>query len=249
MNGSGMQKFNLNSLTPEQKETRKGILKLAFESNHSHIGSCLSSVDLIDAVYKTKKDDEKFILSNGHAGMALYIILQKYGKIKNAEIIKNFYIHPDRNVSVDIHVSTGSLGQGLPIALGMAIANKKKNVYCLISDGECAEGSIWETFRITIDKKIHNLKIILDANGWGGYDPIESETLKRRLKSFGLNVEEVNGHNTEDVSNALKNTDNEKPLLVFAHTCVEQFPFLVGQGAHYYVMKPDDYNLATRLLK
>lgn len=249
MNGSGMQKFNLNSLTPEQKETRKGILKLAFESNHSHIGSCLSSVDLIDAVYKTKKDDEKFILSNGHAGMALYIILQKYGKIKNAEVIKNFYIHPDRNVSVDIHVSTGSLGQGLPIALGMAIANRKKNVYCLISDGECAEGSVWEALRIMTDKKVYNLKLILDANGWGGYDPVESETLKKRLKAFGLSVIEADGHNIKEVSTALKNTSNEKPLLVFAYTSVDQFPFLRGQDAHYYVMKPEDHNLVAQLLK
>lgn len=248
MNGSRMQKFNLNSLTHEQKETRKGILKLAFESNHSHIGSCLSSVDLIDAVYKTKKDDEKFVLSNGHAGMALYIILQKYGKIIDANIIKNFYIHPDRNVSADIHVSTGSLGQGLPIALGMAIANRRKNVYCLISDGECAEGSIWETLRITVDKKIHNLKIILDSNGWGGYDSVNSITLKKRLGAFGLNVKEVYGHNIKDISSALEYAGDEKPLLVFAHTNVEQFPFLKGLNAHYHVMQSKDYDLAVKLL-
>lgn len=244
-----MQKFNLRLLTDEQKRTRIGILKLAYESNHSHIGSCLTSVDLIDAVYKTKKKHEKFVLSNGHSGMALYIILQKYGKIKDIEVIKNFYIHPDRNVSLDIHVSTGSLGQGLPIALGMSIANREKNVYCLISDGECTEGSIWEALRITIDKKIHNLKIILDSNGWGGYDPIESETLKRRLKSFGLNVVDVNGHNIKKVSYALRSINNKKPLLVFARTCVEQFPFLKGQNAHYHVMTQKDYALTTKLLK
>lgn len=244
-----MRKFKLELLTREQKETRAGILKLAYEANHSHIGSCLTSVDLIDAVYKTKKDDEKFVLSNGHAGMALYIILQKYGKIKDANVIKNFYIHPDRNVSLDIHVSTGSLGQGLPIALGMAIANKKKNVYCLISDGECTEGSIWEALRITIDKKIHNLKIIVDSNGWGGYDPIESKTLKKRLKSFGLNVVEVNGHNIKKVSNSIRSIDDKKPLLVFARTSVEQFPFLKGQNAHYHVMTQEDYGLTTKLLK
>lgn len=249
MTGSKMQKFNLKLLTREQKETRGNILKLAHEANHSHIGSCLSSVDLIDAVYKTKKNDEKFILSNGHAGMALYIVLQKYGKIKDANVIKDFYIHPNRNIASEIHVSTGSLGQGLPIALGMAFANRNKDIYCLISDGECAEGSIWETLRIATDKKVYNLKIILDANGWGGYDPVESETLKRRLEAFGLNVIQVNGHNIDEVSKALKTPIYEKPLLVFAHTSVDQFPFLKGQDAHYYVMKPEDYNLATKLLK
>lgn len=243
-----MQKFNLNSLTTQQKENRMGILKLAYESNHSHIGSCISSLDLIDAVYKTKKNEEKFILSNGHAGMALYVILQRYGKIKDANIIKEFYIHPDRNIEVDIHVSTGSLGQGLPIALGMAIADRTKNVYCLISDGECAEGSVWEALRILVDKKVHNLKLLVDVNGWGGYDPVESKILKKRLEAFGLNIIEVNGHDIEEISKAL-NTQSQKPLLVFAYTTVDQFPFLKGQDAHYYAMKPEDYSLAQNLLK
>lgn len=244
-----MRTFNLALLNPDQKRTRLNILKLAHEANHSHIGSCLSGVDLMDAIYKTKKEDEKFILSNGHAGMALYVILQKYGKIKDASIIKDFYIHPDRDITVDIHVSTGSLGQGLPIALGMAFANKEKDIYCMISDGECAEGSIWETLRIAVDKKAHNLKIILDGNGWGGYDPIELKTLKQRLEGFGLNVVEVDGHNIDDISKALKTPASDKPLLIFARTSVDQFPFLKGQDAHYYVMTPEDYNLAQEMLK
>lgn len=243
-----MQKIDLNSLTAGQKESRIGILKLAHEAHHAHIGSCLTSVDLIDAVYKTKEDSEKFVLSNGHAGMALYVILQKYGKIKDANIIKDFYIHPDRNITADIHVSTGSLGQGLPIALGMAFANKEKDVYCLISDGECAEGSIWETIRIAVDNKVTNLKIILDANGWGGYDPIESKTLRKRLRGFGLKVIDVYGHDLREVCDALK-IKSDVPILIFARTTVNQFPFLKGQDAHYYVMSKDDYNLATQLLK
>lgn len=242
-----MNNFDIKTLTEEQKQNRKEILTIAYEANHSHIGSCLSSVDLIDAVYKIKKNDEKFILSNGHAGMGLYAVLKKYGKITDEEI-KGFYIHPDRDIETDIYVSTGSLGQGLPIALGMAIANKEKNVYCLISDGECAEGSIWEALRICVDKKVNNLKILLDANGWSGYDSVDTLTLKTRLEGFGLNVINVDGHDINAISQAL-NTKSEKPLLIFAQTTVDQFPFLIGQDAHYYVMAEDDYNLAMEMLK
>lgn len=243
-----MKKFNIQSLSKEQKQTRLGILKLAYDANHSHIGSCLTSVDIIEAVYKVKEKSEKFILSNGHAGMALYIILQKYGKIRDPKVIQNFYIHPDRDTRHDIHVSTGSLGQGLPIAVGMAITNRNKNVYCLISDGECGEGSIWEAFRIMLENKILNLKVIVDANGWGGYDPIELVSLKKRLSGFGFSVVEVDGHNIKQIERALK-MKKSKPLMIFAKTNVNQLPFLRGQDAHYYVMNEEDYILAQELLK
>lgn len=243
-----MKKFNIKLLSKEQRETRLGILKLAYDANHSHIGSCFTSVDTINAVYKVKRDDEKFILSNGHAGMALYVVLQKYGKIKNPKVIQNFYIHPDRNVKYDIHVSTGSLGQGLPIALGMAIADRSKNVYCLISDGECGEGSIWETLRIIIENKVINLKLVVDANGWGGYDPIELFTLRKRLSAFGLGIIGVDGHNINEVKKALK-IKTTKPTIILSRTNVNQLPFLKGQDAHYYVMNEEDYYLAQELLK
>lgn len=244
-----MSKFNIKSLSQEQKRTRLRILELSYNSNFSHIGSCLSAIDLIDAVYKTKKSQEKFILSNGHAGIALYTILEKNGLIKNAKITAKLNIHPDRNLDLGIDVSTGSLGQGLPIALGMAIADKKANVYCMISDGECSEGSIWETLRIVSDKMVTNLKIIVNANGWGAYDPINTNLLIKRLKSFGLNIVEVNGHNIKVVCKAFNKQATKKPTIIFAQTTVEQLPFLKGQDAHYYIMNKENYIDSTRLLK
>src|SRR6185369_8330334 len=116
-----MKKFSLKKLTKEQKRLRKRIIELSHSSRLSHIGSCLSVIDLIDEIYSSKKPNEKFILSNGHAGIAWYVILEKYGFLPEKKI-KNLNIHPDRNLKHDIHVSTGSLGQGLPIALGMALA-------------------------------------------------------------------------------------------------------------------------------
>lgn len=244
-----MPKFNIKSLSQEQKRTRLRILELSYNSNFSHIGSCLSSVDLIDAVYKTKKAHEKFILSNGHAGIALYAILEKNKLIKNKKITANLNIHPDRNLDLGIHVSSGSLGQGLPIALGMALADKKENVYCMISDGECAEGSIWEALRLVSDKIVVNLKIIVNANGWGAYDPINTDLLIRRLKGFGMEIVEVNGHNIKVVCRTLNKQATKKPIIVFSHTSVEQLPFLKGQDAHYYVMNEEDYIDSIRLLK
>src|SRR3972149_10953189 len=127
-----MNNFDIKLLTAEQKNTRRRILEISFQRNFSHIGSCLGSIDLIDAIYKVKKRDEQFILSNGHAGVALYVILEKNGMIKDSNIIKKLNVHPDRNLDIGISVSTGSLGQGLPIALGMALSNKNENVYCLV---------------------------------------------------------------------------------------------------------------------
>ncbi len=244
-----MYKFSLKKLTNEQKELRIRILELSHESNLSHLGSCFTAVDLIDAVYKTKKKDEKFILSNGHAGLAWYAVLEKYGYFKDPKIIKKLNIHPDRNIKHDIYVSTGSLGQGLPIALGMALADRQKNIYCMISDGECTEGSIWEALRVGWEKKVQNLRLILNANGWSAYNTVDLSDLAKRIKAFGYEIRKVDGHDSKQILESLKKSHDKNPSLLFAHTSVEQFPFLKGQDAHYYVMKDEDYILANELLK
>lgn len=241
--------MNIRTLSKEQKQTRQRILEISYKGNLSHLGSCLSAVDLIDAVYQVKRKNEKFILSCGHAGVALYVILEKNGSIKNPKVIEKLHIHPDRNPEIGIDVSTGSLGQGLPLTVGMALADKKKNVYCLISDGECAEGSIWESLRIASEQKLDNLKIILNANGWGAYHLISLSPLVKRLQAFGCRVIKTNGHNISNLIKVLKTKTENKPLMIFAETTVEQFPFLKGQDAHYYIMNKKDYYLGMKLLK
>jgi len=236
-------------LTLEQKKLRKRILEIIHQAHQSHIGSCLSVVDIIEAIYNFKKNKEKFVLSNGHAAVALYAVLEKHGFLKNPSI-EQLNVHPIRDEKKRIDVSTGSLGQGLPIALGMAMANPKNNVYCLISDGECAEGSIWEALRITVDQKVNNLKIIVAFNGMGCYCSIPEETLKKRIKGFGFNVAEVNGHRPRDLAKALRKTIKKTggPYFIFAKTTPEQLPFLKGIDAHYYVMSEPDFLLAMEIL-
>lgn len=240
--------MDIKKLTPGQKYLRRRILEVSHEVHMSHIGSCLSAIDLINAVYALKKKDERFILSNGHAGVALYAVLEKKG-ILDKPTLKKLHVHPDRNSELGIDVSTGSLGQGLPIAVGMALGNRKKRVFVLISDGECAEGSIWEALRIAEEEKLSNLYIIINANGWGAYDPISMPKLIRRLKGFVSNVHLADGHNLSQILSLLRRKNTVGPNVIVAKTDSDQLPFLKGLDAHYYVMTENDYKQACDLLE
>jgi len=244
-----MNNFKIKQLTAEQKSTRKRILEISHRNNLSHLGSCFGAIDIINGIYQVKKRNEKFILSNGHAGIALYVILEKNGLVNDSDI-KKLHVHPDRNPKLGIDVSTGSLGQGLPIALGMALSDRKRSVYCLISDGECSEGSIWEALRIAQENKVNNLKIIVNANGWKAYDKVDLDSLLKRLKGFGFAIKEINGNNLRLVIKTLKNDIKTKKLtIIFARTSGDQFPFLKGLDSHYYKMTEKDYIKALELLK
>ena len=117
------------------------IVEITFQERMSHLSSCLSAAPILEEIFSVKKDDEVFILSNGHAGLALYCILEQRYSIDPVALLHKHGIHPNRDLPNHLHCSTGSLGSGLPIAVGHALANRTKNVYCMISDGECAEGS------------------------------------------------------------------------------------------------------------
>lgn len=237
----------LRKFTIEQKALMLRILEISHEARTSHLGSCLTAVDIINAIYKVKKKKEKFVLSNGHAGVALYVVLEKYGLIKNPNL-KELHVHPDRNKKLNIDASTGSLGQGLSIAVGLALANRRKNVYCSLSDGECAEGAIWEALRIASEQKLSNLKVIINANGWAAYDPISVPLLIKRLSGFINKINIVNGYDIKQLEKSLRKPSGNYPLVLVAITTVEILPFLKGQDAHYYVMTDEDFILAKELL-
>lgn len=148
------------------------ILDISYKYQLSHIGSCLTAVSIIDEIYQRKQLEDKFVLSCGHAGVALYVVLEKYSMhcITADELYENHGVHPNKDEHIDC--STGSLGQGLPIALGMALADRSRNVYCLISDGECSEGSIYEALNVKEKYSISNLIIYMNWNEYGAYDKI-----------------------------------------------------------------------------
>ena len=208
------------------KNLKRRIIEISYKRNLSHIGSCLSAVDIIKEIYDTKKPDEKFVLSSGHAALALYVTLEDSSGKSAEDIFNHHGVHPDRCSECGIDCSSGSLGNGLPISLGMALADRSKNTYCLISDGELAEGSIHEALRIKKQQKVDNLKIYLNWNGWGAYDRTSWITWKM--------IEEW-----EEDGMVVCDTSNPAPY----------FPFLSGQAAHYYQLNEANYTLAMEALK
>jgi len=150
------------------------IIEISKKLGLAHAGSNLTSVDIIDEIYSIKKENEPFILSCGHAGLALYVVIEKYFGIDAECIFENHGTHPECCESCKLDCSTGSLGHGLPIAVGMALADRTRDVYCLISDGECSEGTIWETANVMRKYRVDNLKIYLNWNGWSAYDKVDT---------------------------------------------------------------------------
>ena len=162
----------------------KRIIDITYQEKLSHLSSVLSAWPIIHEIYNKKLDDEVFILSNGHAGLAQYCEIEyRYG-INALELIRKYGIHPSRDIENHIYCSTGSLGCGLPIAVGHALSDRSKNVYCLISDGECAEGSIWESLRFIHDAKLHNCNVYVNVNGMAAYDYLDVSYLIKRLVTF-----------------------------------------------------------------
>lgn len=207
----------------KNKELKRRLIEISYKNKLSHLGSVLTAVDIIDEIYSTKKSDEPFILSSGHAGLALYTVIEKYEGVDAESIFNHHEVHPDRCSQCHIYCSTGSLGQGLPIAVGMALANRKKNVYCLISDGEMAEGSVYEAMNVMKREHVGNLKLYVNWNGWTAYGKA--------------------GYPVLDMNN-LPIADGN-----FKKTSAEQFPFLKGLDAHYYTMKEEDYKQAMEILR
>lgn len=197
-------------------QTEQRIINITFNEKLSHLSSCLSAWPIIHEIYDEKKEDEVFILSNGHAGLALYCELEARYGIDPVMLLHKHGIHPGKDLENKLYCSTGSLGSGLPIAVGRALADRTKNVYVLISDGECAEGSIWESLRFAHVSKLENLKVYVNINGMSAYEYLDTDYLEERLKSFLPNI----------------NIRTTRP---------HEFPFAKGLLTHYYVMKPEDY--------
>ena len=173
------------------KELYKRLLDICYERQLHHLGSYFSALRIIDEIYSQKNDDDIFILSNGHAVVALYVILEKYYGLDAVELHEKYGDHPKRNELDKLHCSTGSLGMGVTVAVGRALANPDRDVYCLLSDGECAEGSVWEALRFAYENKVTNLKLYVNANGWAAYDAVDLDYLEKRIKAFHPDVNYV----------------------------------------------------------
>ena len=195
---------------------KKRILEIAYKHKLSHLGSYLSAVDIIDEIYKHKNEEDIFILSSGHAALALYTILEKYEGKDAEELFLKHGGHPHRDEENGIYCSTGSLGLGITVAVGRALANKNRKVHVLISDGESAEGSVWEALRFIQENNLFNIEVYVNVNGYAAYDKVDVKYLVDRLEAF-------------------------LPSINIRYTNVNQYSFLRGLNAHYHVMSEEDY--------
>lgn len=201
----------------------KRILDISFKHNLSHLGSCITVYPILEQIYKEKADNDLVILSSGHAGLAQYVLIEKHSNntINAEDLLHQMGIHPVRDPKNGIHVSSGSLGCGILVATGLAIANKNRNVYCILSDGECAEGSVWEALSFCKNNNITNIKIHVNINGFSAYDPVDRIYLEDRLKIF-------------------------YPKIVIHQTTNPEH--IDGLKAHYHIMKDkDEINKITKL--
>ena len=196
---------------------KKRIAVIAYKNKLGHLGSYFSSVDIIDKIYSKMDKDDIFILSSGHAALALYVCLEKH-KGQDADFLfQKHGGHPHRDEKRGIYCSTGSLGLGLCVALGRAVANPNRKVHVLVSDGECAEGSIWEALKTIREEGIKNIQVHVNINGYAAYKEVDQVYLQQRLRIF-------------------------LPEIKLHYTDVEQYSFLKGLNAHYHVMNEDNYN-------
>ena len=197
-------------------DLKKRILEIAYKHKLGHLGSYLSAASIVDEIYENKNPDDIFILSSGHAALALYAALEKYENKNAEELFLKHGGHPHRDEENGIYCSTGSLGLGITVAVGRALANKNRRVHVLISDGESAEGSVWEALRFIKESNLSNIEVYVNVNGYAAYDKVDVKYLEDRLKAF-------------------------LPTINIRYTSVNQYPFLRGLNAHYHVMSEEDY--------
>lgn len=223
------------------KDARLRLLELHFNSKSGHLGGNLSCIDAIMTLFHLKMEkNDRFILSKGHSAGALYVALWSQGKLSDAELLTfckddtHLPGHPSGQGIPGLMFSTGSLGHGPSLAAGLALAGKTKKeshqIYCLCSDGEWQEGSCWEALTFATHQNLSNLTIIIDQNKLQGFgttsEVISCEDLAPRISAFGIKTLRANGHNFQEIFEALNYVTDVGPKIIILDT-------IKGRGTHY----------------
>ena len=254
-----MKITNVEALKKIAVDVRKGIIEEVYSAKSGHPGGALSCADILTVLYfnQMNVDEEKpndpnrdrLVLSKGHASPALYSVLVR--KI-------NSYLqgHPDKNKVPGVDMTTGSLGQGLSSAVGMAIASKMDRagcrIYCIVGDGEIEEGQIWEAATIASKNKLDNLCVILDNNNLqidGNINEVGGmNNITERFMSFGFNVINVDGHNVDGLIDAFTTAKQTKgkPTIIIAKTIKGKGVSFMEDKAEWHGKAPneEEYNIA-----
>lgn len=258
------------------KKVRRNIVKIIHETKSPHIGSSLSTVEILVSLFfkvlKVSPEDsanperDRFILSKGHACPALYSVLAEKGFMCE-EDLQGFAVncgaleqHPTRDIKRGIEVSTGSLGHGLSIGIGMALAakrdRKEHRIYVLMSDGELNEGSVWEAAMFASHHNLDNLVAMIDYNKIQalGYtkDIINLEPLSQKWSSFGWAVKEIDGHDYSQILEVFDKVpfSTNKPNIIIAHTVKGKGISFMEDKLLWHYRPPNDkeYEMALKEL-
>ena len=271
-----MKTADISKLENIAKEVRKSILEEVYNGKSGHPGGALSCADILTALYFSqmninpdKPDAEgrdRFVLSKGHASPALYAVLAEKGYFDKKEL-KTFRNidgklqgHPDMKKVKGVDITTGSLGQGLSCANGMALASKINKdgfrVYCLLGDGELEEGQIWEAAMTAAHYKLDNLCVIVDNNNLqidGEIDKVMNPyPIEEKFRSFGFETLTINGHCFKDILEAFNKAKSikGKPTAIIAKTIKGKgVSFMENQvGWHGKAPNEEEYNKAMEEL-
>lgn len=210
---------------------RRRIIQVAAAAGEGHVPSSLSVLEIIWTLYdQVMGPDDKFVLSKGHASLALYAVLEAKGIIQpywaqQFGYVSPFMGHPERAPELGIEATTGSLGHGLPIAAGMALAKKIKGeagrVFCVVGDGEANEGSVWESALLAAHLGLTNLVVFIDANNSSPL-LIDGQKFKTDLCSkfvaFGWRTCRINGHDRREIERMAQFTGSDAPVAIIADT-------------------------------
>lgn len=257
--------LEIHELELISRQIRGTVVEMSHHAKAAHLGSSLSCVDILTAIYFhalrfesqnfNNSERDRFILSKGHAAAAIYATLAQKGIISKellqgyGQIGSDLEEHPPPGKLPGIEVATGSLGHGLPIGSGMALASRLQQqdykVYVLMSDGECNEGSVWEAAAFAAANKLYNVMAFVDFNKWQATGRSQHvmalDPLREKWESFGWYVHEVDGHDMESLLECFYHFPHasEKPVVVIAHT-------VKGKGVSFM---EDDNNWHYRVPK
>ena len=265
-----------NELKGHALNIRRNIVQMVYDAQSGHPGGSLGCADILTYLYFKEMDineynvdtlnRDRFVLSKGHCSPALYAALKVRGLLEDdlktfRQIDSNLQGHPNMNYVAGVDMSTGSLGQGVSTAVGMAIANKLdengKRVYTLVGDGESEEGIVWEAMMAACHYELDNLVIIFDVNGLqidgDVQEVIGPLPLKEKAEAFGAFVEEIDGHDFDQLKEAFdKARENKgKPTVIVAHTVKGKgVSFMEGDyGWHGKAPNEEQYQVAMEDLK
>jgi transketolase len=240
------------------KKIRKKVIDLLYKHKACHLGSCMSCIEILVSLYfgGVMKKEDKFLLSKGWAAAALYSILSEKGVIDWNDLYKNYYTPGSKYWGLVHHEvpgvehSFGSAGHGLPVACGMALANKERRIFVLISDGEMDCGTTWESALFASHHKLDNLFVFVDYNKFQAFGKtnkvLNLEPLIKKWKAFNWDVSEINGHDFNQILKSFKKASKKKkkPHIIICHT-------IKGKGVSFAENKLEwhYFNLDERLYK